>query len=566
MKKVVIFSLLLIVVLAFSACGNGGGTDAGAGAGGEVTPAAGDAATPAAGAGDAASGAVNPAGVFPIVDEPITISAFASHIGWVADFVDNRFTEWYEEFTNISVDWQLVSPADVETRLNLQLAAGDLPDIIIDPWVVTNTQLVFFGDAGIFLPLNDMIDRYGIEIQRVLNGNPLVRQLITQDNGNIYALPQVDMCYHCLFPDKFWVYQPWLDELGLSKPTTTVEFTDMLRAFRDNIPNSIPLTGTQEGMNMPSITRFFMNSFIYTDEYMLKLVNDVVTPVFNTPEWREGLRFLNMLYNEGLLAGEAFTQDGAQMHALNGVDGIRIGSFPSLVSWGALSGGPGDPEWTNYTPITPLQGPGGVRYARHRAYSQGYMNAFIITHTNPFPEASFRWADAMYDMEITMRKYYGRIDQEIRFANPDEIGINGLPAIWTILTESGAEHDQPNHAAWAHIGPHYRSADFRHGQTVEAGVPHPEKVLYLATRDYFEPFAPLLSTILPPPTFTEQQANDLMDVQVTINNHVSEMFALFVLGIACLDNDWDSYVQNLDAMGLDRFVQIHQDAFLSRWR
>ena len=574
MKKVIIFGLLLVVVIVFSACGNGGGGavagDAGA-AGAEAAPAGDNGGDAVAG-----TGAVNPPGVFPIVDDPITISVFSRHIGWVADFVDNRFTEWYEELTNIRIDWHLVSEADVDTRLNLMLAAGDLTDVIMDPWAITNTQLMVFGEQGLFIPLNDLIERYGIETRRILSEFPTVRDMITQSDGNIYALPHIDMCYHCWFPNKMWVYEPWLDTLGLAKPTNINEFADMLRAFRDGDPNGnglddiVPFAGTMSSgaAGLPSIAVFIMNSFIYTDDtHLLKVDNGVLVPVFNTPEWREGLRYLQMLHDEGLLSAETFTQDGAQMQALNGGDHIRLGAFPSLVAWAALPGGPAHPEWTNYVPIAPLTGPTGLRQARHNVFDTGPFAAFIITSSNPHPEASFRWADAKYDMEITMRKYYGRIGYEIRFAEDGEIGINGLPAIWTILTESGAEHDQPNHAAWAHVGVHARSADFRHGQTVPPDMPnHTEKILYLATRDYYEPFAPPFEIIQPPQFFTEQQANDLMDLTVTINNHVAEMFALFIIGAACLDNDWDTYVQTLDAMGLDRFMQIHQEAFDARWR
>ena len=573
MKRSKILSLLLAVALVIAACTPGGGeADA---------PAADPPADVEAPADDAApgnddeapadtpagTGQVNPAGTFPIVDVPITVSIFSRHIGWVADFHDNRFTEWYQDHTNIIIDWQLVSPDDVATSLNLRLAAGDLPDIFMDPWEVTSSQVRVMGDAGMIIPLNDLIDRYGIETTRVLDGNPVVRGLITQDDGRILTLPQVDMCYHCQFPNKAWVYEPWLLELGLDIPSTTDEFVDMLRAFRDMDPDVVPLTGYVMGSGFPTITSFFMNSFIYTDDYnFLKVDNGVLTPVFNTDEWREGLRFLHSLHEEGLLSNETFTQDAPTMQALNGGDNIRIAVFPSLVSWGSVPGGTAHEEWTNYVPLTPLEGPGGVRFARHRVYEMGAPNAFMISSSNPYPEASFRFADALYDMETMMRKYYGRIDYEIRFAEPGEYGINGLPAIWTIMTESGNEHDQPNHAAWAHVGPHYRSADFRHGMTVD-GDPrsHPEKVLYLATRHQYEPFAPPSEIVQPPQTFSETQASDILDIDLTIRNHVAEMFALFIIGEACLDNDWDMYLATLDGMGLARFVEIHQAAFDERW-
>lgn len=76
---------------------------------------------------------------------------------------------------------------------------------------------------------------------------------ITAPDGNIYALPSINDCYHCSMAQKMWIYKPWLDKLGLDVPTTTDELYTVLKAFKDKDPNGngkadeVPLTGAPRG-------------------------------------------------------------------------------------------------------------------------------------------------------------------------------------------------------------------------------------------------------------------------------------------------------------------------------
>jgi putative aldouronate transport system substrate-binding protein len=500
------------------------------------------------------------------------LTAFTRQISWVSDYIDNEFTKWYEDKTNIAIDWNIAPDSEVLTKLNLILTSGDYPDMLIDPWVITGTQLMIYGDQGVFIPLNKLIDEYGVEVTRVLNETPQFWGLITQSNNAIYALPQVDDCFHCKYPNKMWVYGPWLETLGLAMPATTDEFYNMLVAFRDQDPNGngqqdeIPLAGSTVGSNQSSIMIFLMNSFIYTDSTMLKTNDNVVEAVFDKPQWREGIEYLRKLYSEGLLMPETFNQDMALLKQNNGGDDIRIGTFPDLCPWSALPSDITDERWINYIGVAPLKGPSGLRTARSYLFNIGPTNSFVITSACKYPEAAFRWADALYTQENTMRKYYGRIDQEIRYATADQIGINGLPAIWATMTKSGGEHDQPNDKSWAHIAPHARTDAFRLGQVV-TGDPkfHTESVLFKETKNNYEPYAVDIRTILPPLIYTEQQSNEMIDIQTTINNYVNEMFARFITGDANIDSEWDSYISSLQGMNLERYLQIQQEAYDSKW-
>src|SRR5690625_1904376 len=151
-------------------------------------------------------------GEFPIVEEEVTLDVLTVSNSLVENFETNEFTKWYEEKTGVKVNWEVVPEEGVEEQLNLILTSGDYPDVIMD-MPVTTSQMRIYGEKGVFLSLNNLIEDYGIETKRMFEEMPIVEDSITTPEGEIYALPQVNVCYHCTMPEKMWINQPWLDEL-----------------------------------------------------------------------------------------------------------------------------------------------------------------------------------------------------------------------------------------------------------------------------------------------------------------------------------------------------------------
>ena len=71
--------------------------------------------------------------------------------------------------------------------LNLTIASGDLPDVIVG-FNVDPSTLALFGPQGLFLPLSGLIEEQGHFIHDVFAGSPQVRPLITSPDGEIYGL------------------------------------------------------------------------------------------------------------------------------------------------------------------------------------------------------------------------------------------------------------------------------------------------------------------------------------------------------------------------------------------
>ncbi|UUZ87014.1 extracellular solute-binding protein [Paenibacillus sp. P26] len=136
-------------------------------------------------------------------------------------------------------------------KKKLLLASGDYPAVFLSG-DLTQAEQIDYGKQGVLKPLNDLIDKYGVEIKKAFQQDPDLKKSITAPDGKIYALPHINECFHCWYSQKVWINTTWLKKLNLQMPTTTEEFYQVLKAFKTQDPNGngkqdeIPLSGADK--------------------------------------------------------------------------------------------------------------------------------------------------------------------------------------------------------------------------------------------------------------------------------------------------------------------------------
>lgn len=517
----------------------------------------------AEGAGEDYEPIVTDAGQFPIVEEEVTLDILIPSNALVKDFETNEFTKEYEKKTGVHINWEVIPEEGAKEKLNLILTSGDYPDVIMDMGV-TPAQMRAYGDKGVFLSLNDLIDDYGIQTKKMFEDMPIVEDGVTTPEGEIYALPQVNECFHCTMPQKMWIYKPWLDKLGLDMPTTTEEFHEVMKAFKTEDPNGngkadeIPLSGMKNSWQ-EKIAGFLMNPFIYSEMYVEN--GEIIVP-WDKPEWKEGLEYLASMYDEELIYTGSFTQDMEQYKKLGEnpgepILGAAASSVPSFfVSVDDLSD---DTRFSDYEAVPPLKGPDGNQVTLYEPNPVTRPAEFIITNKAEHPDVALRWADAMYEESITKRSVIGRKGIEWDDANEGDIGLNGEPATWTKISNDGGPHN----AHWDQTGPSLRTRDFRSGAATPEG--HQEVALWNATEKH-EPYIPDTVEPVPPLFFSEEQSKEMAKIEETLLDYVDEMTAKFITGDVDLKKDWDKYIENLKSIGIDKYVEINQTAYDEKYK
>ncbi|MFE5324236.1 extracellular solute-binding protein [Paenibacillus sp. NPDC056579] len=510
---------------------------------------------------------VTPAGTFPIVKDKVNVKVLVRGNGSVVDFTTNEFTKWYEDKTNVHVEWEVAPEKGFQDKLNLMLASGDYPDVIMD-MAVSPAQQMNYGKQGVFLPLNGYIEKYGIETKKIWEKMPFIKEAVTAPDGNIYDMPHINDCFHCTISRKMWIYKPWLDKLGLQVPTTTEEFYQVLKAFKEKDPNGngkqdeIPLVSANNASGKIQIDGFLMSAFIVDDmSERMVLQNGKIDVVYNKPEWKEGLKYIHKLYEEKLIAPETFTQDSNQLKKLGtNPDAVIVGAMPMLSPAGLTS--LELERWKDYVAVPPLKGPQGVRTTALFPYGGHKFGEFIVTKAAKYPEVAVRWADAMYAYDISMRSLVGVQDRDWEVAKPGLIGIDGNPAKWKQLTHLAF----PQNVHWQQTGPSFRNSEMRLSQAREdkALDSDQEVLLYKETKTKYEPYAQKLENVVPPLFFSQEQSAEIADLSKTIGDYINQMTARFIIGDMDIDKGWDNYIKTLENMNLKKYLQIYQDAYDSK--
>lgn len=555
-----IVSVLMAGMLVLTAC-SGGGSDK-------------EGQTNAPSQSASAGGANQTApGTYPIVQDPITLKVLVVGTPVVEDWENNEFTKWYEEKTNIMLDFEVTpNGSNANEIFNLTMASGALPDVILS-FDVTPTQQMLYGQQGSFVPLNDLIEQYGPNTKKMFEQYPAVKDAITAPGGHIYALPQISSCYQCSLFHKAWIYKPWLDKLGLEMPRTTEQFYEVLKAFKTQDPNDngkadeIPLASAaiRKGWG-PFFDRFLMDAFVNNAQFneimRLSLNEGKIEADYVKPEWKQGIEWVKKLYSEGLIAPESFTMDENQLKELSFKDGVvTVGVLraPGVsTGFNLFDPSTNDTGW-DYVAVPPLEGPNGFRSTPWNPYpfvvSPG---TFIITSANKYPAETMRWADGFYTEEVTL-KWSGIPSDAYKLwdrKDPNVLGMDGKPALY----ENLETHNTVSNIHWGQRGISLRDDAFWLGMRVTEKTKD-QLVLYEETRDKYEPYKQDIATIVPPLFFTEEQASELADLHTTINDYVIEMFSKFVTGSEDIATGWQGYLDNLKRMGLERYLAIYQEAY-----
>jgi putative aldouronate transport system substrate-binding protein len=511
---------------------------------------------------------VGEAGTFPIVKDKLNIKVFTRQDPKVEDYSydKNDFTKYYEDKTNIHVDWQAIPTSALAEKLQVTLAGGDLPDVFMSAGL-SPSQLVAYGSQGLFLPLNDLIEKYGPNIKKMMQEAPASKKYLYTPDGKIYGLPRYSENVHPSMPNKLWMNKVWLNNLGLQIPTTTEEFYKVLKAFKTQDPNrngkqdEVPYAGSAENAFDPfdQPDSYLMQSFIFYDrDNYVMMDNGKVVFSADKPGFKEGLKYIRRLISEGLLTPESFTQDRKALTALAENPGANLLGAGTSLWWGFFTV-PNGPRYKEYAPVSILAGPDGQRYGFDRGESVKPAE-FVITKNAKNPEAIMRWIDHIYDrramFETGWNPNFGQEGKQWEKIKPGTFGLDGKTAAEyrNIIAPGTAGSFYWNQTApnWSNTKNYYR-----YEVTPEM---ENEKVLYDTTVNMYKPYS-MPDKKLPFLFFLPDDLSKYGDLQKNMTNTVQQFLLKFVTGNLDIDKDWDKYLKELNNAGLSEYLAILQKTY-----
>ena len=517
------------------------------------------------------------AGTYPIVPEgeELTLTCFTMTMPNVENFETNDFTKYLEDLTGVHIEWVTAGRDDWQEKLNMMLSSGDYPDMLLG----LSPDLAKFGvKEQIIVPMDEYINEENMPNYMKLYGDRL--DLSRETDGQIYSLIAENDCYHCSYGRKMWINTKHLEEMGVEMPTTTDEFLEVCKKFKEYKPDGIAVLGSAPGQGWYSeFENFLMGSFIlppstsYTldrrDKTAVTWDGEIVC-VAQDDRYREFLKYANTLYNEGALYDGDFTQTEEQMKSIINQDGAPVLAFTTGTISNCIDVTSNPDLYAQYEAMSPLKGPDGTQLTTYFKYLSINDGNFSITDTCKSPEAALRWADFFYSEIGDLASQYGADEGKDWVLNPEgKFGLNGEPAKYEILNKYSAETQ--NHD-WQDLGIRVAPAEYRLGSAVEQdvdvkGADGLEKLLYDATEQKYAPYGQTEENsdldVLPKLKLTSEETSSISTVAVEIEKLIDEASTAYIVGTRNIndDKDWDSFKDALDKAGLKDLLEVYQTAY-----
>jgi putative aldouronate transport system substrate-binding protein len=194
------------------------------------------------------------------------------------------------------------------------------------------------------------------------------------------------------------IRKDWLDKLGLPLPSTIGEYHQALRAFREKDPGGI-------GKN--KVIPLIMGNDIFWDAYNIlysfidpnlsvkeRWINTIEQRWLLLPGFKDGMRFLNQLYHEGLIDRDFALYKGTDMHNLikAGLAGSFTGEWDTIYreSTAILSDLQKNIPGAELVPFDGITDANGV--TKKSSYDLAGVN-FFIPASSKNPETALRYVN-----------------------------------------------------------------------------------------------------------------------------------------------------------------------------
>lgn len=114
---------------------------------------------------------------FPIVKEKEKLEIMTIKQVNHGDFDEMGFTKYYEDMTNIDIEWMVTTEAEYDSNLTLMFQSKNLPDVISLPLnIFGSDRLLEYSKKGDIIQLNDLIDKYAPNIKSCWRPAPSSRR------------------------------------------------------------------------------------------------------------------------------------------------------------------------------------------------------------------------------------------------------------------------------------------------------------------------------------------------------------------------------------------------------
>ena len=493
--------------------------------------------------------------------------------GATDDWQNTNIIEGLQEKFGLTIVCEPLASDSWSTKFSLMLAEDEMPDVVINPGI-DMAKISEYGEQGYFLALNEYLD-YMPNLKAFFKDNPEFEKYCTSDDGNIYTIPQYNNYKYESMP-RVWIRTNWLENVGMEYPTTVDELYDVLVAFRDKDANGngdpndeLPIAyASSYGRKVEHsiLPAFGINAGGGTNSvyYVLDDEDGKVVLEQTTDNYKEYLRFMNKLWDEGLIYNESYSTDISKLREL--VSDSRVGVYTDAAGSYFSKTGEVDNRFDLLVGLTskwndkPFVGMGPYT---------GKRGEILVNSATENPERICQMIDFFLSEEGIKTGMYGFEELECvpsvvegfeEFEIPTKIAPEGYDSFEAyrhkkLVINEGFDfrkYEEPGISYMVEYGPQ----DKLEALLASEEAANEAWIVRLKLRDglsYEETFPTL--------AYSGGIGMERATLKTDIENYIKTTSAQFIIGELDVDKDWDTYISTLNKMGLEKLLDLEQQAY-----
>lgn len=540
-KKLIAILLALALVLSLAACGGDSGSSQSSSTASNSSDSGESSAAADADGGESAQ---EPAAG----EATFRVAIVRWSEAWGLTFGDTAILKEAAQETGVSIDWETYYAADWSEQKSLLLAGGNLPDAFFGNNALTDADVS--QNKASFVELTDLINANMPNLTKILGEDSLMKAQCVDADGTIYSLPK-KLPLRPITANQMYINTKFLDALKMDMPDTYEDLANFMIACAKEDPDGNGQADTLGQSIAISAAYTDMNNLLLPFGVQTSRVGNYMgmedgKPVFmaTTDRFKEAVKWAHYLFENGALDPERFTQDSGLANAkVQAEGGSKVG-----VHWQWSVDAETGPNAADFKVCQAVKGPDGNRYVESDPTNLNYgRRELIITTACSDPAKLLQWADFFYQDLPSLQTYYGSIgdgkieekDGKYEVLVPED-GTSLDASCWTW---SFRDH-----------GPKYMNEAF------EANIILPSDQgdgVKLADN---EVDINNVHDTFPTVSYTDEQNSTLTMLTTDIYNYINTTYADWVTN-GGVDEGWDAYLAQLEAMGLPQVVEIQNDAY-----
>lgn len=490
---------------------------------------------------------------FPLFEEPVTLTYMGEGSPWnmSGDVVWSQALQTIDEMANVRWEQTWLTMETGTDTFNLTIASGDYPDAISNFYKYYTNGIEDGIEQEIIIDMDEPIREYMPNYMAIVNSDPEILKMASTDKGKIWGVHLISNPEQDSFNGPI-ARTDLLEKYGMDGLTTLADWEEYLTKSVENEAECargallLMNTGFMSNYTTPSFTISSAFDTGTVDTPWIVVDGQVVySPI--SDGYKEYLALMNDWFEKGLIYQDfaSYQQTFGQASMMStGEVTLADGFYNSIDDTEADATAEG--LKVQAVPY-PVQEEGDTIHLRNYTYQVRPEYSMVISTACEYVEEVCKYFDYMWTEEGIRLVNYGPEGVTWNFNDEGEIEFTD------VIT------NDPDGNTVKSMFTYYGTFNFctYNDWTREAITLSDDcmKCLDLwascGDKDY----------VMPNVTLNTEEAETYNSTFSDINTHAQEMTLKFITGTADVETEWDAYVDEIEAMGIEKVIDCYQAAY-----